>query len=113
MPCYRENFKGQILMQTRVLGKTGTNRLTGVSGAQSLAFSLDANGNTTTENAKTFTYNQNNRLIKASESGTAKKNFGDVVSNYALYLTSGFGCEHVNHHSCDRKSGGAEREHIA
>jgi hypothetical protein len=72
MPCYRENFKGQILMQTRVVGKTGTNRLTGVTGASPLSFTLDANGNTTTENTKTFTYNQNNRLIKATESGATK-----------------------------------------
>ena len=53
--------------------QTGTNKLTGVTGAQaSLSFSLDPNGNTTSENAKTFTYNQNNRLIKASESGSTK-----------------------------------------
>ena len=50
--------------------QAGTNKLTSVSGAQSLSFAFDANGNATTENAKTFTYNQNNRLIKASEAST-------------------------------------------
>ncbi len=52
--------------------ESGTNRLKGVTGAQSLAFTLDANGSTTSENAKTYTFSQNNRLIKAAESGTTK-----------------------------------------
>ena len=44
--------------------QAGTNKLTGVSGPSPLSFTFDANGNTTTENARTYTYNQNNRLSR-------------------------------------------------
>ncbi len=52
--------------------QAGTNRLQSVAGPSPLSFTLDANGSTTSENAKTYTFNQNNRLIKAAESGTTK-----------------------------------------
>jgi RHS repeat-associated protein len=47
--------------------QAGTNHLSSVSGPSPLSFGYDANGNTATENARSFTYNQNNRLIQAAE----------------------------------------------
>ena len=44
--------------------QTGTNKLTGITGAGSTGFSFDLNGNTATENARQYTYNQNQRLIQ-------------------------------------------------
>ncbi|KAF0219656.1 MAG: YD repeat [Geobacteraceae bacterium] len=44
--------------------QTGTNKLTGITGAESYSFTFDANGNTATENARQYTYNQNQRLIQ-------------------------------------------------
>ena len=77
--------------------QTGTNKLTGVSGPSPLAFSLDSNGNTTSENAKTYTYNQNNRLIKATESGTMKGEYAYSASGQRATKTAG-GTTTVYHH---------------
>ena len=48
----------------------GTSRLVQVAGASPKSYTLDANGNTTAAGSKSFTYNQNNRLIQAAEGGT-------------------------------------------
>ncbi len=56
---------------------TGTNRLASVTGALNKTFGYDAHGNTTTENSRTYTYNQNNRLVQATEGGI----LGDYVYN--------------------------------
>ena len=48
----------------------GTSRLSQIAGANPKSFSLDANGNTTAAGTKGFTYNQNNRLIRAAEGST-------------------------------------------
>ena len=48
---------------------SGTNRLQQVSGPSPLSFTYDANGNTTSIAEKTFTYNQNNRLVKVEANG--------------------------------------------
>jgi RHS repeat-associated protein len=47
--------------------QTGTNRLTALSGAVSLSFGHDPNGNVVSENTRTYTYNENNRLVEASD----------------------------------------------
>ncbi|ACM22012.1 RHS repeat protein [Geotalea daltonii FRC-32] len=44
----------------------GSNKLTGITGATTSSFAYDANGNTVTDNATTYTYNQNQRLIRAA-----------------------------------------------
>ncbi|MFZ0452043.1 MAG: hypothetical protein WAL98_22650, partial [Desulfatiglandaceae bacterium] len=49
----------------------GTNRLTGITGDNPETFSHDANGNTTAVGDRTLIYNQNNRLIRVTENGTA------------------------------------------
>ena len=77
--------------------ESGTNKLTGVTGATPLSFTLDQNGNTTSENAKTFTYNQNNRLIKATESGTTKGEYTYNASGQRATKTAG-GTTTVYHH---------------
>lgn len=46
--------------------QTGSNRLASVTGASPAIFTYDANGNTTAENANSFTYNQNQRLIRVA-----------------------------------------------
>jgi len=48
----------------------GTNKLLEISGANPIAFTYDANGNTTNMGDKAFAYNQNNRLIQTAENGT-------------------------------------------
>jgi RHS repeat-associated protein len=45
----------------------GTNRLIRVTGQTVRNFGYDNNGNITSENARSYTYNQNNRLIQATE----------------------------------------------
>ena len=45
----------------------GTNRLASVSGPAAVTFGYDPSGNTTSENARTYVYNQNGRLIRAAE----------------------------------------------
>ena len=77
--------------------ESGTNRLQSVAGASSLSFTLDQNGNTTAENAKTFTYNQNNRLIKASESGTTKGQYTFNANGQRATKAAG-GVSTVFHH---------------
>ena len=54
----------------------GTNKLITVSGPVATSFSYDNNGNTTADNAKTFSYNQNQRLIRAMATQT-----GDYLYN--------------------------------
>jgi len=56
---------------------SGTNRLASVTGALSKSFGYDPNGNTTTENSRTYTYNQNNRMVQALEGSI----LGDYVYN--------------------------------
>ena len=59
--------------------QTGTNKLTGISGAQTASFTFDANGNTDLENSsRDYIYNQNQRLISVVDSGITK---GDYVYN--------------------------------
>ena len=77
--------------------QAGTNRLQSVTGASPLSFTLDQNGNTTTENTKTFTYNQNNRLIKASESGTTKGQYTFNANGQRATKAAG-GVSTVFHH---------------
>ena len=48
----------------------GSNRLSGITGPNPASFTSDANGNTLSENAKLFTYNQNQRLIQAAATQT-------------------------------------------
>ncbi len=45
----------------------GTNKLDVVSGSDTIAYSYDANGNTTTIGTRALLYNQNNRLIEVQE----------------------------------------------
>ncbi len=52
--------------------QTGTNKLTSITGAVSMSFTFDSNGNTYTENAKEFIYNQNQRLIRVTDGGVTK-----------------------------------------
>ncbi len=47
----------------------GTNRLASVAGAGVANYTYDQNGNPTIIGNRTYTYNQNNRLIKVEESG--------------------------------------------
>jgi RHS repeat-associated protein len=47
----------------------GTNRLIRVTGQTIKSFGYDNSGNITSEDARTYTYNQNNRLIRATENG--------------------------------------------
>ncbi|MDY6839804.1 MAG: RHS repeat-associated core domain-containing protein [Thermodesulfobacteriota bacterium] len=49
---------------------TGTNRLSQITGANPQTFSFDANGNTIFIDSKALIYNQNNRLIQATENST-------------------------------------------
>ncbi len=58
--------------------ETNTNRLSQITGANPQSFSHDANGNTTSMDTKTLVYNQNNRLIQATEDSTT---LGDYVYN--------------------------------
>ncbi|ACM22016.1 RHS repeat protein [Geotalea daltonii FRC-32] len=53
----------------------GTNKLTSVSGPSPASFSYDANGNTTNENSKTYTYSQNQRLIQATAEQTGSYSY--------------------------------------
>ncbi len=69
--------------------QAGTNRLQSVSGPSPLSFTLDANGSTTSENAKAYTYNQNNRLIKAAESGTTKGQYTYNANGQRATKTAG------------------------
>jgi len=46
--------------------QSGSNRLSSITGSNPTSFSYDANGNTTIENGKAYTYNQNQRLIRAA-----------------------------------------------
>jgi len=48
--------------------QTGSNRLSSITGPNLASFGYDENGNTTTENAKAYSYNQNQRLIRAAAS---------------------------------------------
>jgi len=56
----------------------GTNRISQITGANPQSFALDAVGNTTGMGDKTFVYNQNNRLISASENSTT---LGEYIYN--------------------------------
>ncbi|ACM22010.1 RHS repeat protein [Geotalea daltonii FRC-32] len=54
----------------------GSNRLTGITDANTNSLNYDANGNSIADNATTYTYNQNQRLIRAAATQT-----GDYVYN--------------------------------
>jgi len=56
--------------------QSGSNRLSNITGPNPASFGYDENGNTTTENGKSFTYNQNQRLIRA-----AAGQVGDYIYN--------------------------------
>jgi len=56
--------------------QTGSNRLSNITGPSPASFGYDENGNTITENAKAYSYNQNQRLIRAASTQT-----GDYVYN--------------------------------
>jgi RHS repeat-associated protein len=47
----------------------GTNRLVNIRGRKVKGFGYDNNGNVTSEDARSYVYNQNNRLIRAIENG--------------------------------------------
>jgi len=49
---------------------TGTNKLLEITGTNPATFTYDANGNATDIGDKSFIYNQNNRLIQATEGST-------------------------------------------
>ncbi|MFH2044003.1 MAG: RHS repeat-associated core domain-containing protein [Pseudomonadota bacterium] len=55
--------------------ETGTSRLFQITGANPQSFTLDDNGNTTSIDSKSLTYNQNNRLIQASENSAVLANY--------------------------------------
>ncbi|HEY6871847.1 MAG TPA: RHS repeat-associated core domain-containing protein [Geobacteraceae bacterium] len=73
---------GNRLTQVDITGtssygyQAGSNRLISITGANPTSFSYDANGNTLTDNAKAYTYNQNQRLIRAATTQT-----GDYIYN--------------------------------
>jgi len=48
---------------------SGTNKLSEITGTETISYAHDANGNFTGIGNKTLTYNQNNRLIKVEENG--------------------------------------------
>ncbi|MBU0910516.1 MAG: DUF2778 domain-containing protein [Proteobacteria bacterium] len=50
---------------------SGTNRIDYSIGAEVVNYSYDGNGNITGDGARTFIYNQNNRLIEVQEGGSA------------------------------------------
>jgi len=56
--------------------QTGSNRLSSITGPNLASFGYDENGNTVTENGKAYSYNQNQRLIRA-----AAGQVGDYVYN--------------------------------
>ena len=58
--------------------KPNSNRLAGVTGTSPVTFTFDANGNMATENTRSYTYNENQRLIKAAE---ASSTLGEYVYN--------------------------------
>jgi RHS repeat-associated protein len=80
---------------------SGTNRLIRVSGQTVKDFGYDNNGNVTSENARSYTYNQNNRLIQAVENsvtlgeyayngkGQRIRKIADSVTNIYHYDRSG------------------------
>ena len=68
--------------------QTGTNRLASVSGPNPITFGYDNNGNTTTENARTYAYNQNDRLIQATE-GAVLGQYGFDASEQRATKTAG------------------------
>ena len=47
--------------------RAGTNRLTSVTGAQTVNYAYDDNGNTVSMGNKSLVYNQNNRLIEIAQ----------------------------------------------
>jgi RHS repeat-associated protein len=55
------------------------NKLISSSGAKAFTFSYDNNGNTISENQRQYIYNQNQRLIKITDTGTAV--LGEYVYN--------------------------------
>ncbi len=54
------------------------NRLKATAGAKNLVFTYDNNGNTVIENLRQYIYNQNQRLVKVTDSGIVK---GEYVYN--------------------------------
>lgn len=73
---------GNRTTETSTSGTTNysysANKLISSIGAKAFAFSYDNNGNTVSENQKTYIYNQNQRLIKAVENGNT---LGEYVYN--------------------------------
>jgi RHS repeat-associated protein len=51
--------------------QSGSNRISGISGAENTSYSLDANGNATAASGSGYTYNQNQRLIHAAAAQSA------------------------------------------
>ena len=73
---------GNRLIENSSAGQTNysytANKLISSTGAKSFNFAYDNNGNTITENQKTYIYNQNQRLIKAIE---GDKTLGEYLYN--------------------------------
>ena len=69
--------------------QAGSNRLSGSSGVQTTTYTLDANGNTIQDGRKTYTYNQNNRLIEAAENGTLLGNYSYNALGQRVTKTTG------------------------
>jgi len=54
---------------------SGTNKLQAITGPNATSFAYDFNGNVTAMGAKTFVYNQNNRLIRVEEGGNVLEEY--------------------------------------
>jgi len=69
--------------------QANSNRITGSSGVQSASYSLDANGNTIADTGKSYTYNQNNRLIQAAQNSTTLGSYSYNAQGQRVTKTAG------------------------
>lgn len=67
---------GQLSQTDTYTVNTNNNRLSGISGGQTLSFGYDARGNTTSGGGNSYTYNGFNRLASVTKAG--------VTSSYTL-----------------------------
>ncbi|MBI5639904.1 MAG: DUF2778 domain-containing protein, partial [Nitrospirae bacterium] len=79
---YTYDGVGNRKIETTATGVTdytyAANKLMASTGEKTLSFGYDSNGNTIAENSRQYTYNQNQRLIKAAEGAGA---LGEYVYN--------------------------------
>ena len=91
--------------------QTGTTKLTGITGAGSAAFTFDLNGNTATENARQYTYNQNQRLIQvvdgAMTAGYTYNGNGQRVKKVVNGIATFFHYDHDGRLIAESNSSGA------